>query len=50
MDENSEVIELEGVSAMPTFKFSVDSKAQDFTLQGASEEKLKEYIQKLADL
>merc|ERR1712228_1123966 len=50
VDKNGEVSELEGISAMPTFKFYIGGKAQDFVLQGASEEKLKEHLQKLADL
>merc|ERR1712062_307289 len=47
VDENGEVSELEGISAMPTFKFYLNGKAQEFVLQGASEEKLKEYLEKL---
>merc|ERR1712168_1621203 len=49
VDENGEVSELEGISAMPTFKFYLNGVAQDFVLQGANEQKLKEFLQKLAD-
>merc|ERR1712212_1058984 len=50
VDKNGEVSELEGISAMPTFKFYVGGKALDFVLQGASEDKLKEQLQKLAGM
>jgi len=49
VDKNEEVAALEEISAMPTFKFYKDGKKLDFELQGASEEKLKGNVQKLAD-
>jgi len=49
VDKNGEVSELEGISAMPTFKFYKDGKVLDFVLQGASEGQLKTDIKKLAD-
>merc|ERR1711962_38732 len=50
VDKNGEVSELEGISAMPTFKFYLNGKAQEFVLQGASDQKLKENLQKLNDM
>merc|ERR1712183_1206869 len=50
VDKNGEVSEHEGISAMPTFKFYLNGKAQEFVLQGANEQKLKEFLQKLNDM
>ena len=48
VDENSETAEAQGISAMPTFKFFKDGQEAS-ELVGASEQKLKEELQKLKD-
>ncbi|XP_045157640.1 thioredoxin-like [Mercenaria mercenaria] len=45
VDENDEVAQAEGISAMPTFKFYKNGKQVD-ELVGASEAKLKEMCEK----
>jgi thioredoxin 1 len=48
VDENSETAEAWGISAIPTFKFFADGESFGEDLVGASENKLKHKLEKLA--